>query len=256
MPFRVEFHVKTDVGIQRSRNEDSYLVDNEHRLCVVADGMGGHLGGDIASELATTTLREFFHIELTGNAKPRKQNPKSDSDLLKRAIGLANTNVFEQGNTNEHLRDMGTTLVAAWFREDHVIYASVGDSRIYRLRDDELKQVSVDHSWVGELLRRRLITEVEAANHPLKNIITRALGMDRKVVVDTFIDEIEADDLYLLCTDGLTDFVDDNRLREMLVEHGGDLKLCAEKLIDLANFIAGADNTTVGLARVRADSPA
>lgn len=248
MPFRFEFHVKTDVGTQRTRNEDSYLIADEYALSVVADGMGGHVGGDVASELATSAIREFFDTEFERNKK--RSNRRRDGDFLRKAISLANSRVFEEGSANEDLRDMGTTIVVAWFRGDYVVAGSVGDSRIYRIRQGKLTQVTVDHSWVGELRRRRLISEEEAQNHPLKNIITRALGMDRKVVVDIFLEDLQADDIYVLCTDGLTDFVDDTRIRQIVEENLDDLSKACDKLIEMANFIAGADNITVALARV------
>lgn len=248
MPFRFEFHVKTDVGTQRTRNEDSYLIASEFALSVVADGMGGHVGGDIASDLATSTIREHFDTEFERNRK--KSNRRRDGDFLRKAISLANHRVYTEGSTNDELRDMGTTIVVAWFREDYVVAGSVGDSRIYRIRDHKITQVSVDHSWVGELRRRRLISDEEAQHHPLKNIITRALGMDKKVVVDIFLEDLKAGDIYLLCTDGLTDFVEDSRIRDIIEDNRDDLSRACEKLIEMANFIAGADNTTIAITEV------
>lgn len=251
MGFRVEFRVKTDVGIQRSRNEDSYFTSEDYRLMVVADGMGGHLGGDIASRLSTTILQEVFDTELADH-RTRKQSRKRDGDFLKKAIQKANTVVFNKGNTEDHLQDMGTTVVATWFRQNYLVIASVGDSRVYRIRDGVMTQLTIDHSWVGELLRRKLITQADALNHPLKNIITRALGMDKKVSVDIAFDEMRSGDRYLACTDGLTDFVDDERILDIINETDDMDEIC-ERLIEIANFIAGADNITVGIARVTRD---
>ena len=248
MAFRVEFHAKTDVGTQRTRNEDSYLIAGDFGLNVVADGMGGHLGGDIASDLATSTIRS--HFQDGWEKANRRASRRRDSDFLRKAIAAANLAVFEKGNANEDLRDMGTTVVAAWFRHRYVVAGSVGDSRIYRLRGDVFSQITIDHSWVGELRRRRLISEEEAAHHPLKNIITRALGMDRKVNVDIFLEDLQDGDIYILCTDGLTDFVDDARIAEIMIRHREDFTAACNKLIELANFMAGADNITVGLCRV------
>ncbi|MGE3852221.1 MAG: Stp1/IreP family PP2C-type Ser/Thr phosphatase [Planctomycetota bacterium] len=236
------------MGTQRTRNEDSYLIAGDYALNVVADGMGGHLGGDIASNLATATIKQHFH---DGFEKAnRRSSRRRDSDFLRKAIAAANVAVFDKGNANEDLRDMGTTIVAAWFRHNYVVAGSVGDSRIYRLRGDVFSQVTIDHSWVGELRRRRLISEEEAAHHPLKNIITRALGMDRKVNVDIFLEDLQDGDVYILCTDGLTDFVDDSRIADIMKRHREDFQTACDKLIELANFMAGADNITVGLCRV------
>ena len=247
MPFRFEFHVKTDVGTQRTRNEDSYLIHEPFALQVVADGMGGHVGGDVASDLATQTILRSFERNVSVGAKPHR---RKDGDLLKRAIQEANAEVFTEGSNDPDLRDMGTTVVVAWFRDEFVVLGSVGDSRIYRLRKGAFEQLTTDHSWVGELMRRRLISPDEAAHHPLKNIITRALGMDKKVNIDIHHEDLQEEDLFLLCTDGLTDFVDEPQIAEVLEAHRTDLPAACDVLVEMANTAAGADNVTVGIARV------
>jgi serine/threonine protein phosphatase PrpC len=262
MPFRLEFHVQTDVGIQRQRNEDAFMVAESLGLTVVADGMGGHAGGNIAAQLATKEILESFVEAFECETPPTPEAAKirepgnrvEDGEFLRRAISRANEAVYTKGNLHEELRDMGTTIVAAWFRGEYIVIGSVGDSRIYRLRNGEFTQITTDHSWVGELLRRNLITEDEAISHPLKNIITRALGMDGKVSVDIIVNDLEAGDLYIMCTDGLTDCVEDREIRTMLNDNLPDLGKANETLVNAANDAAGADNVTIALVRVAGEA--
>lgn len=168
----------TDVGLQRKNNEDSCATVDASGLCVVADGMGGHLGGEIASGLAIETVTEAF------KSRPKEYDERKDAELLTKCIKNANKEIYRRGNADPALKNMGTTIVAVAFARDYVVLANVGDSRIYRMRDGALAQVSEDHSWVGELRKKNLISEEDARSHPLKNIITRALGMEPGVEVD------------------------------------------------------------------------
>ncbi|MCA8939696.1 MAG: serine/threonine-protein phosphatase, partial [Planctomycetes bacterium] len=157
----------SDVGLQRSNNEDAFLVLEAEKFCVVADGMGGHLGGEVASSMVTETLREVF-----ANPPAEFEKPEAILQRLMAAIQKANFDIYTRGNSDSRLRNMGTTVVATLFHGGNVIFASVGDSRIYRLREGVLTQITEDHSWVGELRKKNLISEEDARNHPLKNIIT------------------------------------------------------------------------------------
>lgn len=235
----------SDVGLQRSNNEDAFLVLEAEKLCVVADGMGGHLGGEVASSMVTEILREAF------TAPPAEY--EAVEVILERLLGaiqLANREIYNRGNSDPRLRNMGTTVVSTLFHGTKVIFASVGDSRIYRLRDGVLKQITEDHSWVGELRKKNLISEEDARNHPLKNIITRALGMEEDVDVDGTWEETQSGDVYLLCTDGLTDLVEDGQIQETLKRLVNDLDEAVNALLDCANDEGGADNITVGLCKV------
>ena len=222
MGFEFSFYVKTDIGIQRSRNEDHFGVNDEYKLCLVADGMGGHLGGDIAAKLAIDTIFDFFKSSVDSNFKS-KFCFEQDKENVVKALQTANFNVYTKGNTNQNLRDMGTTIVGTWMRDDYAVLASVGDSRIYMLREGDFNQLTKDHSWVAELVSKNLLPLEEAINHPLKNIITRAIGIEKKVAIDTFEQKLYNDDIYLLCTDGLTDYVEDFRIQEILEENIDDL---------------------------------
>jgi PPM family protein phosphatase len=241
----VKMVTASDVGLQRKNNEDACAILEDAGLLVVADGMGGHLGGEIASNIAIDAM--------TGEFKSRPKNgndERKDADLLTRCIRAANKEIYRRGNMDPALKNMGTTVVAAVFHRDYIVTANVGDSRIYRLRAEELSQVSEDHSWVGELRKKNLISEEDARSHPLKNIITRALGMEPTVEVDVKWDKAKPGDIYLLCTDGLTDLVPDGEIRQAFLAHGTDLDAIAAALISAANGAGGTDNITVGLARV------
>ncbi|MCC6574773.1 MAG: Stp1/IreP family PP2C-type Ser/Thr phosphatase [Planctomycetes bacterium] len=242
----VKFATATDVGLQRKNNEDCSVVLNDANFCAVADGMGGHLAGEIASHIAIETLVAAFkdHNGSVGN------NERKDAELLTKTIKAANREIYRRGNAEAALRNMGTTIVAAVVISDYVVTANVGDSRIYRLRDNDFTQVTEDHSWVGELRKKNLISAEDARTHPLKNIITRALGMEPAVEVDVRWDKVKPGDVYLLCSDGLTDLVPDDEIKGVMLKHKGDLTAMAQNLIAEANSAGGSDNVTVGLARV------
>lgn len=235
----------TDVGLQRKNNEDSCSVLEDAGLCVVADGMGGHLGGEIASNIAISSIIEAFR-DGTGD----ERNERKDSQLLTRSIKSANKEIYRRGNSDSSLKNMGTTIVAAVLHGSYIVTANVGDSRIYRLRDGKFQQLTEDHSWVGELRKKNLISEEDARSHPLKNIITRALGMEPSVEVDIKWEKAQSGDLYLLCTDGLTDLVPDAEILKVLRDKGDELDDLAATLINEANSAGGTDNVTVGLCRV------
>lgn len=235
----------TDVGLQRKNNEDACTILEQALVCSVADGMGGHLGGEIASNISIETLVEAFK----GRSGTGANTERKDAELLVKCIKAANSEIFKRGNSDSGLKNMGTTVVATVFGPDYVVTANVGDSRIYRFRDGTLEQMTEDHSWVGELRKKNLISEEDARSHPLKNIITRALGMEPAVEVDVKWDKVQKGDIYLLCTDGLTDLVPDADIRDVLGKNGADLEAMASELIDIANAAGGSDNITVGLCR-------
>lgn len=241
----VQMVTATDVGLQRKNNEDSCAVVDEAGLCVVADGMGGHLGGEIASNIAIGTVTDAFK-ERPGE----DQDERKDAELLTKCIKNANKEIYKRGNSDAALKNMGTTIVASVLRGDYIVTANVGDSRIYRIRDGKFEQLTEDHSWVGELRKKNLISEEDARSHPLKNIITRALGMEPTVEVDVKWEKAKSGDLYLLCTDGLTDLVPDGEIFEIMKKHVDDLDAMVKALIDTANAGGGTDNVTVGLCKV------
>jgi serine/threonine protein phosphatase PrpC len=242
----VQMVTATDVGMQRKNNEDSSVIVEEAGLCVVADGMGGHLGGEIASHIAIETVSEAF------KGRPRNgQDERKDAELLTKCVKTANKEIYRRGNADAALKNMGTTIVAVVLGGDYVVTANVGDSRIYRLRDGKFAQMTEDHSWVGELRKKNLISEEDARSHPLKNIITRALGMEPTVEVDVKWEKAKSGDVFLLCSDGLTDLVPDGEIGKHMIAGAGKLETIAKKLIEAANAAGGTDNITVGLCKVQ-----
>jgi serine/threonine protein phosphatase PrpC len=243
MSLRLESSGKTDVGLVREKNEDSMLIDPTIGLYIVCDGMGGHLGGQVASQTAVATMHEVIK---TGNPSPGPNEP----DPLVTAIRCANAAVFAKARTDQNLHNMGTTVVALRDDGDLLHLCHVGDSRIYRLRQGKLEQVTRDHSLINlyednpELASR--------FGPPNSNVIVRAVGLRDQVDVDHRVIAMEASDMYLLCCDGLTDMVDDWMLREMLADAAhGSLDECCDALVRAALSNGGVDNTTVVLVRIQ-----
>lgn len=239
---------RSDSGRQRDHNEDSLLAIPEAGLFAVADGMGGHEAGEVASALALSALQEAL--------APRVKLPAALQapalEALAEGVRVANRRVFEAGRHRPADARMGTTLVTALLENGQAVLASVGDSRIYRVRDGKLDQLSRDHSLVGELVARGEMTPEEARHSPHKHVITRALGMQPAVEVDAWSDALQSGDLFLLCSDGLTDEVTDPEILEALLAGGSDLEAACQALIDLANRRGGRDNITALLVRYEA----
>lgn len=220
---------RTDVGRGRPANEDAVLVDHEDRLYAVADGMGGHRAGEVASATAIDALKAAF----------------ADGAPLDQAVGEANAAVFEKASSNLDMRGMGTTLTAAALLDDHrVLLGHVGDSRAYLMRDGGVTRITEDHSLVEQLVREGRLSPEEAASHPQKAIITRALGIDPEVEVDTYPVDLRPGDRLLLCSDGLTNMLTDGVIAGVLGREP-DPQQAAEMLVDMANEAGGDDNITV-----------
>ena len=253
---RFEMAGKTDIGRQRVRNEDNYLILKEFSLSAVADGMGGHVDGNIASQIAVDTIREIYRSNYPARIAEKRyesleEKIKEQEQFLIESVQGANYNIFSRNKGNFTLEGMGTTVVALQISEKYALSACVGDSRIYLFREDRLRQLTQDHSLVGELVRYNIIGEEDLIFLQNKNIITRALGMSDHVVVDTICHEVQRGDLFLLCSDGLTDLVNDKRIQEILSNHcdSGFTKIL-DALIDEANNSGGQDNITVSLVKV------
>lgn len=250
---RVIAHGETNVGLKRSVNEDNFVCIDEDHLYVVADGMGGHASGEIASQMAIDTLREFFRAtsadpEATWPYKMDKSRGYEENRLIT-SIKLANLRIFEAAQRDPKLRGMGTTIVGILVVEDGVLVAHVGDSRVYRLRDGKLHQLTEDHSLLNDYIKMKRLTEEEIENFPHKNVIVRALGMKENVKVDTSLDKPEPGDVYVLCSDGLAGPASDEEIREVAV-NTPDLKSACSAMIGKANDNGGPDNITVVLAKV------
>jgi PPM family protein phosphatase len=225
----VKVGARSDIGRLRKRNEDAYLV--KEPLFVVADGMGGHVGGDVASTLAVETIESASSAEVTLEA-------------LVEDIKRANRVVLDRGESDRELRGMGTTLTAVLAEDAKAHVAHVGDSRAYLLRDGTLQQLTEDHTLVQRMVREGRLSEDEAAQHPQRSILTRALGVDEDIPVDELTLDVHGGDRVLLCTDGLTSMVDRDRIQQIL-ESERDPQAACDKLIDAANRAGGDDNITV-----------
>lgn len=246
----------SDVGLQREHNEDSFCILSEHRLFVVADGMGGHRAGDIASRMATAEVKAFFDaVALQDDAQWPEDD---DSDLtpdqsrLVSAVKLANSRIFQASVQNRSVQGMGTTIVGALFnRGDRKIHiAHVGDSRAYRIRDGAITQLTRDHSLLNDyLLVMPNLTDAQKERLP-SNVITRALGMQDGVAVDVCFDRVEAGDVYVLCSDGLNGMVADERILALVNESRGDIEWATKALVGEANKNGGEDNVTVVLVQI------
>lgn len=250
---RVRFSGETNIGMKRQLNEDSFLIPDYERAIVVADGMGGHASGEVASGMAVESIGEYLHatLEPTIVTWPFKLDTglRYDTQRLVVAIKHANQRIFETSQADESKRGMGTTVVAALFNDDRVIVAHVGDSRCYRLRRKQLIQLTEDHSLHNDYMRMKRQSGETGARLNQKNVIVRALGMKESVQVDTLVEQPQIDDIYLLCSDGLSGMVSDADMTDLLLTHT-DLDKACEELIRAANRAGGTDNITVILVRL------
>jgi protein phosphatase len=244
----------TDVGLLRERNEDSLLLAPQHRFAAVADGMGGHLSGDVASSLAVTTLEDFYSNTVGPDRTwpfPYDQELSEEENCVVTAVRLANRQVFTRARQSRAEAGMGTTIVALMFTADssQVVIGHVGDSRCYRVRDGKIVQLTNDHSLVSEVAEiAPWLSEEEVRELPT-NVITRALGMAPDVVVDLLTTTTRPGDRYLLCSDGLNGMLSDEEILETVLG-GTTLEEVCASLVEKANAAGGADNTTVVLAEV------
>ena len=241
----------THVGRQRQHNEDSFLVEDNARLFLVADGMGGHAAGEIASRIAVDSISEFIvHTKEDDGTWPHAydEHYKRSTNRLMAAVRMANTRVLEAMRKDARLRGMGTTVVACLADDDIMSFAHVGDSRAYLIRDKQLSRITNDHSWVFEQVQAGMLTEAEAEKHPLRNVITRALGGALQVTPDASEIEIRKGDVYLLCSDGLTGMVPEDEILRTVTENE-DLEVACQRLIEKANERGGLDNVTAVLVK-------
>lgn len=222
---------RSDVGKVRANNQDAPIVSEKLRLYGVADGMGGHKGGEVAS----TSARDDLLRELEGKTP--------SVAALSGAIEEVNRQIYHQQEHDDALTGMGTTLSVLWMSDNFVYIGHVGDSRVYLLRDGEFKQMTLDHSLVEQLVREGVLTEEEAQNHPMRNIITRAIGTDESVEVDVVVEERRKGDLWLACSDGLHGLVDDRQMRDALRQYAPEK--AADVLLKAALDAGGRDNVTL-----------
>lgn len=247
----------TDVGMRRDHNEDSYCANPEYNLFIVCDGMGGHAAGEVASRIAVDTVEKFTLA--TGNDEDITWPFEYDETLslnanrIRTAIRLANQNLIAHIQERKEFKGMGTTIVCSIINGSEASLGNVGDSRIYLLRGGEIKQMTRDHSWIDEQLKQGILTPEEARKHPLRNVITRALGSKEDVVVDVIDTQLIDGDTLLMCSDGLTGMLEDPEIRDIVAANGSDLQGACKALVEQANANGGDDNVTVILMRHQAD---
>ena len=243
----LEFFHAVDTGRARSNNEDSVAVDEANALAVLADGMGGYNAGEVASGMATSFIRSELGRWL------QEAGGRANDAEVRRAMDIcvdnANRAIFNAANANPQYAGMGTTLVVAVFRDDQLRLGHVGDSRAYRWRAGQLTQITRDHSLLQEQIDAGLITPEQAAFSANKNLVTRAVGVEDTVLLETHAHEVQPGDLYLMCSDGLSDMLDDSIIAQLLQMHD-ELPSAGQALVAAANEAGGKDNIALVLVRV------
>ena len=227
--------IKSDAGNVRELNEDyaSFIEDERFKIYLVADGMGGHNAGEIASKLAVKSIIRYL-----------LEHSEEDENLLLNAVKYANNEIYEISQKNDKCKGMGTTITGCFIKGDMIQVVNVGDSCCFSIKDNEIKKVTKDHSWVQELIDAGAITEEEGRVHPKKNIITRALGTNSSVKIDIFNIDKNESSMFLLCSDGLSNEVQKEEMVEIVNRYKNFNEAC-EKLVDLAKARGGKDNITV-----------
>jgi protein phosphatase len=254
----LEIATCTDPGMVRSHNEDSIAADAQHGLVVLADGMGGYNAGEVASGMATTVIVTEMR-QILQNAKPYDTDKESSeavaSKIVREQVLKANSSIYQAAQSQPQYAGMGTTLVVCLYYDNRLLVAHLGDSRLYMLRDGKFSQVTRDHSLLQEQIDSGIITPEQAKKAQHKNLVTKALGIDPTVEPEIHEYPTKVGDLYLLCSDGLCDMVEDEDIGMTLQTLGGNLKLAAQQLVQMANDNGGRDNVSVILVRVLREYP-
>lgn len=240
---------KTDIGLVRAGNEDYLHLDREHQVFAVCDGMGGHQAGEVASMTASqmmSTIFSGFRDELLADPDVSFDHTLPPTgELLLKSIRFANREIHNRAAANPEQSGMGTTVVAIALEGDAMSVAHVGDSRAYRIGENSLEPLTADHSWIEEMKRKNLMNGMNEADMPGKNVITRALGVRSNVEVDYSLVKIKPGDRFMLCSDGLCGFADDEQIFSVIKEAGDDVEKICDKLVQLANDLGGSDNVTI-----------
>ncbi len=234
-------YAKTDIGKAREKNQDFYYVSEETngmRLCILADGMGGYKGGEIASSLATASARKYIELKFE-SIEPTTENIQN---LIKEAMDYANKIVYEKSRENEELDQMGTTLEICIMHGHKVYIGHIGDSRIYRIRRNIIRRITTDHSYVETLVKDGTITREEAFYHPKKNMLMKALGCTEKIEPDITAKGFLPGDIMLMCSDGLTNMLQEEEIYEIINDN---IEEACKKLVERANELGGYDNISV-----------
>jgi serine/threonine protein phosphatase PrpC len=250
----LEIVALTHSGMVRAHNEDSVAADATCGLVVLADGMGGYNAGEVASGIAVSvTMTET--AQPLKNASPIARDEESGEELavvlLGRSIQKANASIYQAAQSDAQYAGMGTTIVSALFYDNRMVVAHVGDSRLYRLRDETLEAITRDHSLLQEQIDCGMISVENARHSQNKNLVTRAVGIDAELIPEIHVHDVAVGDIYLLCSDGLNDMVEDDDIQSILYAMQGNLALAAEQLIQTANDNGGRDNVSVILVKVK-----
>jgi len=250
----VSFSAKSDLGLKRKVNEDSFLADESIGLYMVLDGIGGHLAGEVASKLGLNTIKENVIRSINDKPLADNQNLSREVQILNESLLLANQIIYEAANSQPEYFGMGTTVASLLLGRENIAIAHVGDSRIYLIRENSIERLTEDHSLVMEQLKRGIISAEEAEKSEMKNIITRALGAE-ELLIPT-VDELIPfnNDLFLICSDGLTDLVTDDEILEIILKSRHLFDQAVQNLIDKANVKGGKDNITAILVNIKCRS--
>jgi protein phosphatase len=251
----LEVAIATHPGMVRSHNEDSLAADAEIGLAVLADGMGGYNAGEVASGIAVELIRTEMKKSLS-NKNPEEFNGQDAEKLIEAHSTRANTTIYQASQSQPQYSGMGTTLVVALWHDNQITVGHIGDSRLYRLRGGALEQITRDHSLLQEQIDSGMITKEQARHSQNKNLVTRAVGIDPEVETEIHTYSVQPGDVYLLCSDGLSDMVTDEDVQLTLSSLVANLPLAAEQLVQLANDNGGRDNVSVILVRIAKDYPA
>jgi protein phosphatase len=250
----LEIVAETNTGMVRSHNEDSIATEAVCGLVVLADGMGGYNAGEVASGIAVSTVVTETTLPLQ-NASPVKRDEKTGEELavalLSGSLHKANASIYQAARSQSQYAGMGTTIVAALFYDNRVVVGHVGDSRLYRLRGETLTPITRDHSLLQEQIDSGMISIEDARHSKNRNLVTRAVGIDATVMPEIHLHDVQVGDIYLLCSDGLNDMVEDEDIQSILYAMQGNLALAAEQLIQTANDNGGRDNVSVILVKVK-----
>ena len=243
----------------RSHNEDSISSMSDKGLVVLADGMGGYNAGEVASGMATTVITTELQ-QILDNISPHEVDPQSGKKaalkMLQEQVAKANTSIYQASHSQPQYSGMGTTLVVALFYDNKMMVAHIGDSRLYRQRGEEFSQVTKDHSLLQEQMDAGMLTKEQAKLSSNKNLVTRALGIDPQVEAEIHEYDTQPGDIYLLCSDGLSDMVSDEDIGMALSALGANLNLAAQQLVQMANDNGGRDNVSVILIKILREYPA
>ena len=246
----IELACNTDIGLLRSRNEDNVGIWPEHSLAILADGIGGNNAGQLASKVAVdATYENWINTVATISETGGGFSGSASGDLLMVAVSIANHQIHDLVKTEADLDGMGSTIIACYFGDESVHVIHLGDSRLYQLRDGILTQLTVDHTFAQRSYELGEITESEISTYPGGNFLLKSLGTDLAIEPDVLEIEPQQGDLYLLCSDGLSDMVAPDEITTTLTEHSANLETALQALIDLANANGGRDNIAVALAR-------